>query len=47
MEFDRESIKLFFTKLLQDFQEIKTSFKQEVTDKYIVGKTIREAFKVH
>jgi len=46
MEYDRESIKNFFTKLLQDFQEIKATFKQDVTDKYIVGKKFREAFKV-
>ena len=46
MEFDRESLKQFFAKFLQEFQDIKNIFKQEVTDSNIVGKQFRESFKV-
>jgi len=46
MDYDRETLNQFFTKILQDLQDLKSTFKQNAIDKNIVGKEFREAFKV-
>ena len=46
MDYDRETLNQFFTKILQDLQDLKGTFKQDAIDRNIVGKEFREAFKV-
>lgn len=46
MQIERESIKNYFTKVLQEFTDLKTIFKKEITDFNLNGSQFKDSYVV-